>query len=149
MDNIRADDKLGLGSKMMDFDVHLLRWANYNCSISSDHPQDCDYREPINYSQDIYMCFVSVLLRVIFNSCYDYFLNFPLKLADETFMIRKIGKFAQNICYVFWHTNINYFFEVFDKFNDLNRSICYEVNKHKQEKGPYTYPKATLEIFFM
>ena len=95
------------------------------------------------------MCFVSVLLRVILNSRYDYFLNFPLKLADETFMIRKIGKFAQDICYVFWHTNINYFFEVFDKFNDLNRSICYEVNKHKPEKGPYTYPKATLEIFFM
>ena len=66
-------DRLGLSKKMIDFDVHLKRWPNCNCTISSDCPSCCNYREQINYAQDIYLHFVSTMVRVIVNSCYEFF----------------------------------------------------------------------------
>ena len=39
---------------------------------------------------------------------------------------------------MFWNTNVNYFFVIFDKFRDLNRCKCFEVDIGKPLKGPYT-----------
>ena len=67
------NERLGLSGKMIDFDVYLQRWECYNYTIPSSAPTDCDYREQINYAQDIFLNFLSVMIRVIINSCYDFF----------------------------------------------------------------------------
>ena len=140
------EDHLGLSKKMIYFDVHLRRWSNYNCTISSSSPTACDYREQINYARDIYLNFVSVMVRVRVNLCYEFFVSSPLTLAHEKYIVEKIERFANEIIHMFWTTNTHFFFEVFDHFRDINRSICYEVNTAKPEKGPYTFPMPSIDF---
>ena len=101
------------------------------------------------YAGDAFTVFVSILLRVHLNLYYNYFLSFPMSLRHERFVIRKIQIFVQDICHMFWTTNINYFFVLFDKFKDLNRSVCYDISKNKPLKGPYTCPKTIVEFFLL
>ena len=52
----------------------------------------------------------------------------------------------------FWHeTNIEFFYEFFDKFDKYNKSFCFENNKGKPEFGSYcpSVFTASLEVFFL
>ena len=92
------------------------------------------------------MNYVSVMIRVAMNSCYDYFLSLPLSLAQEEEIVQIIHRFAQDIAHEFWYTNTNFFFEVFDCLEEVNRSICSEICPKKPKKGPYTGVPETLSF---
>ena len=94
-------EHLGLEGKLIDFDVFLRRWSSYNNTISSSAPNDCDYRERINYAYDLFMNYVSVMIRVVMNSSYDYFLSIPLLLDKEEEIVKIVHKFAQDIPHEF------------------------------------------------
>ena len=52
---------------------------------------------------------------------------------------------VRNLCDIIWTANSNYFFVIYDKFKDLNRSVCFEVDPDKPTKGPYIYPSNDRE----
>ena len=106
--------KLGLDNRTIDFDVFLSNYLKYR------HNEEigCRRERIIEYEADVYVLFVSTFIRINLNVCYDFFLKLPLTLNDEKL-------------------NVNHFFVVFDKFSDLNRSVCYDVSFDKPLKGPY------------
>ena len=140
MERIHDIDKLDLTNKMIDFDVYLSRWGN---SIPKNDYGKCEWNDTILYAGDVFVLFVSILLRVHLNLFNNYFLNFPMALDHQKYMVRKIQAFVEDIVHMFWTTNINYFFVVFDKFKDLNRSVCFDIDQNKLLKGPYTYPESS------
>ena len=139
-------DRLDLASKQIDFDVYLLRNLHFNRTVTPSF--ECDHLEHINYAQDIFILFVSVMVRVLINSVFNHFLSRPLTLKDESAVVEAIYHFAHEVMHEFWHMNTTFFYEVFDRFKELNRSVCYEICPVKPEKGPYTFPMYELSIEF-
>ena len=77
-----------------------------------------------------------------------FFLSKSLTLSEEKYIVESIHKFAVEIVNKFWQTNRNFFLVVYDRFPEINRSICYEVNPVQPKKGPYTFPKPTFTVEF-
>ena len=80
----------------------------------------------------------------------DFFAHLQKKYQDQikTIIINQ-GIFLLGY---FWHvTNIDFFYELFDKFVCFNKSFCYKNRTDKPEFGPY-HPSAfaaTLEVYFL
>ena len=74
-------------------------------------------------------------------------MSIPLSLQDEKYFVRKIQLFVRDLCDVIWTANSNFFFVIFDKFKDLNRSACHDVDPDKPSKGPYTCPRKDREYY--
>ena len=90
-----------------------------------------------DFAADIFVVFVSTFIRINLNLYYDFILKKPLSLSTEKYFISKIQFFIRDLSNVIWELNVNYFFEIFDKFSQVNRSICYSVPSFKPIKGPY------------
>ena len=135
--------KLGIDNKQTDFDVFLSYHGTRSCLPYGE----CEWNQTIQYAGDVFVLFVSVLIRVHLNVYYNYFLSIPLCLQDERYFVRKIQLLVRELCNVIWTANSNYFFVIFDKFKDLNRSVCYDVDPDKPSKGPYTYPRKDREYY--
>ena len=126
--------KLGIDDRQIDFDVFLSYYSI--CSIVPTSV--CEWEQTIQYAADVYVLFFSIFIRVNLNVFYDFFLKIPLCLQDERYFVRKIQFLVRDLCNMVWNTNVNYFFVIFDKFRDLNRCKCFEVDIGKPLKGPYT-----------
>ena len=124
--------KLGINNKQIDFDVFL---SYYGISNSFNYG-NCEWNQTIQYAADVFILFVSVLIRVHLNVYYNYFLSIPLSLQDKRYFVRKIQLLVRELCDVIWTADSNYFFVIFDKFKDLNRSVCFDVDPDKPSKGP-------------
>ena len=123
--------KLGLDDRIIDFDVFLPNYLRYS------NEKICRRERIVQYVADAYILFVSTFVRVNLNSYYNFFLNLPLTINDEKYIVGKIQRFVCNLSNVIWELNVNHFFVVFDKFSKLNRSMCYDVEFDKPLKGPY------------
>ena len=66
--------KLGIQNKQIDFDVFLSYFGTTN-SIAYGN---CEWNQTIQYAGDVFVLFVSILIRVNLNVYYDYFLSIPL-----------------------------------------------------------------------
>ena len=84
-------------------------------------------KRTIKHPADIFVCFVSTFARVNLNNCYDFFLSGSLTLSDEKYFVSQISNFVREFSFEIWKLNVNYFFIIFDEFNKLNRSLCYEI----------------------
>ena len=135
--------KLGINNKQIDFDVFLSYYGTTNCLPY----ETCEWKQTIQYGGDVFVLFVSILIRVHLNVYYNYFLSIPLSLQDERYFVKKIQILVRELCDKVWTANSNYFFVIFDKFKNLNRSVCYDVDPDKPLKGPYTYPRKDREYY--
>ena len=115
--------KIGLENQSIDFDVFLPDFERY-CLYKDPH---CMRKRLLKHPADIFICFVSTFVRVNLNNCYDFFLNVSLTLSDEKYFVSQISNFVRDISFEIWKLNVNYFFEIFNDFNKLNRSCCYEI----------------------
>ena len=61
----------------------------------------------------------------------------PLSISNKKYFISKIQCYVRDLSNVIWELNTNYFFEILDKFSQVNRSIRYSVPSFKPIKGPY------------
>ena len=123
--------KLGLDDRIIDFGVffpNYLRYSNENI---------CRRERIVQYAADAYILFASTFIRVNLNSYYNFFLNLPLTINDEKYMVGKIQRFVRDLSNEIWELNVNHFFVVFDKVSELNRSMYYDVKFDKPLKGPY------------
>ena len=127
------ESKLGLDDRTVDFDVFLPNYLNFR----DDEEGGCMRERVFDFAADIFVVFVSTFIRINLNLYYDFFLKKPLSLSTEKYFIRKIQFFIRDLSNVIWELNVNYFFEIFDKFSQVNRSICYSVPSFKPIKGPY------------
>ena len=123
--------KLGLDDRIIDFDVFLPNYLKYS------NEKICRRERIVQYAADAYILFVSTFIRVNLNSYYNFFLNLPLTINDEKYIVGKIQRFVRDLSNQIWELNVNYFFVVFDKFSELNCSMCYDVKFDKPLKGPY------------
>ena len=115
--------RIGLENRSIDFDVFLPDFDRY-CLTNEPH---CMRKRIIRHPADIFVCFVSTFVRVNLNNCYDFFLNGSLTLSDEKYFVGQISNFVKEISFEIWKLNVNYFFVIFDEFNKLNQSLCYEI----------------------
>ena len=127
------ESKLGLDDRTVDFDVFLPNYLNFR----DDEEGGCMRERVFDFAADIFVVFVSTFIRINLNLYYDFFLKKPLSLSTEKYFISKIQFFIRDLSNVIWELNVNYFFEIFDKFSQVNRSICYSVPSFKPMKGPY------------
>ena len=127
------ESKLGPDDRTVDFDVFLPNYLNFG----DDQEIGCRRERVIDLAVDIYILFVPTFIRVNLHLCYDFFLKKPLSLNTEKYFISKIQFFICDLSNVIWELNVNYFFEIFDKFSQLNRSPCYCISIFKRMKGPY------------
>ena len=127
------ESKLGLDDRTVDFDVFLPNYLNFR----DDKEGGCMRERVFDFAADIFVVFVSTFIRINLNLYYDFFLKKPLSLSTEKYFISKIQFFIRDLSNVIWELNVNYFFEIFDKFSQVNRSICYSVPSFKPIKGPY------------
>ena len=123
--------KLGLDDRIIDFDVFLSNYLRYS------NEKICRRERIVQYAADAYILFVSTFIRVNLNSYYNFFLKLPLTINDEKYIVEKIQRFVRDLSNEIWELNVNHFFVVFDRFSELNRSMCYDVKFDKPLKGPY------------
>ena len=69
-------------------------------------------------------------------SCFEDLLS-KAAVVDKNKILTQILKHAEIILLKFWReTNIKFFHEFFDFFDQLNRSACYRKDKVKPKFGP-------------
>ena len=134
--------QLGIDDETVDFQVFFQNYMVKNDSIT-----DFCLREVIiDHPSDIFVMFVSIFIRVNLNLCYNFFLKNQLPIITEKYFVRTIEEFVRDLACEIWHLNVNYFYVIFENFENLNHSICFytpNVNSiddiYKQKVEPTNY----------
>ena len=92
--------KFGLTDIMHNFDVYTSRWGN--SFPKNDSTKRCMWADTIFSGSDVFIIFVSILLRVNINLYYNYFLSFRMSLENERITIRVTQMFVLDICHAFY-----------------------------------------------
>ena len=81
-------------------------------------------------------------------SCFEDILS-KVAVIDKNKILTQILKHTEIFLRKFWtETNMTFFHEFFDLFDELNRSFCYKNDKVKPKFGPYFAPRPTLTVMF-
>ena len=106
----------------------------------------CYYFREFRYCDELLCAFCSHLVRLLLNTLSSivdkYFLSESCKQELLEVFVREAIHFFCNFIHQF---NIEYFYEFFDKFEDVNKSACYCVKK-KQKFGPYIHSAFDITI---
>ena len=94
-------------------------------SESSTGEEFCKRELPIDHPSDIFVCFVSIFIRVNLNLCYNYFLKKQVSISTEKYFLRRIEEFVRDLANEIWELNVNYFFIIYRDFLKLNHSNCF------------------------
>ena len=145
---------LGLQLNMVcDLDVFVSKADDYLKYFKlKDH--ECSYHQEFGYTEDIFAAFSSILIRMYLRLSISIFSKFFLYLnkSDEYKIKHVIANEGSFLLGHFWHeTNIDFFFELFDKFDHFSKRYCYKNKQNKPEFGPY-HPSAfdtTLEVIIL
>ena len=82
-------------------------------------------------------------------SCFEVILS-KVDVIDKNKILTQILKHAEIVLLKFWReTNIKFFHEFFDWFDQLNKSVCYRNGIVKPKFGPYYAPRPTLSVMFI
>ena len=138
-------------SNVIDLDVFV---AKTDCYFYLKETNKCRLHQVFSYTQDLFASFSSILLRIYLNvskTIYKKHFNYIQKPFWDQIreIINNNGIFLLSY---FWHeTNIEFFYEFFDKFDKYNKSFFFENNKGKPEFGSYcpSVFTASLEVFFL
>ena len=147
---------LGLQSDMIiDLDVFVSKADDYFKYFTlNKKDQKCSFYQELRYIDDIFAAFSSILIRIYLQLSISIFSKFfsYLNKSDEYKIKHIIVSEGVFLLGYFWHeTNIEFLYELFDKFGHINKSYCYKNKNNKPEFGPY-YPSAfdtTLEVIFL
>ena len=135
--------QLGIDDETVDFEVFL---QNYMIKINSIGGF-CLREMTIDHPSDIFVVFVSIFIRVNLNLCYNFFLKNKMPITTERYFVRRIEEFVRDLACEIWYLNVNYFYVIFQNFQILNRSICFNIPKinlieqYKQKKRTKYFSK--------
>ena len=132
--------KFGLRNSTLDLDIYL------PCFFKSffSNKRQCIRKRYFNHPTDIMLSFLSVLVRVNLNNYKEFFFKFKMNIQKERACVRLIFHYVRDIVNDFFLTNINCFFEIFNYFNKINRSICYSVNPAVENSYEPLFCKDTI-----
>ena len=133
---------LGLGcDQIYDLDVFVSNADDYFkfFKVKDDF---CSYFALFSYPEEIFAAFSSILIRIYVNVSLKFFAELELNIFDEKKVREIIMTQSRFFLARFWHeVNIDFFNELFDKFDEHNFSSCFRNSALKPEFGPY-YPAA-------
>ena len=119
---------LYLDDKEIDFDVFLLGPPYFNYPNYPLQHEKCDYFEVFSNAQEICISFVSIMLRLMINYYTEFFSKWKLTLSYEEAVIKEIYIAANELFQTFFkEANCLFFYGMFDCFEEVNRSNCYEI----------------------
>ena len=126
-----------------DLDVFTSKAAEYFrwFKIENDF---CIFFQEFRYGDDLFAAFPSIMLRIYLNSTILVFRQiFPYLHYSDQYKTKHVVA-SEGVMFLgyFWHkTNINFFYELFDKFDKYNSCYCFKNSLKKPQFGPY-YPSA-------
>ena len=134
---------------LVDLDVFKSKandyFQRYSTAKYNRHWRCLFYKE-IHYSDELFCTFSSHLLRLFINVIYSVMQRFSLSSScQEEFVKELIAESAHFFSNFIHQFNTEYFYEFFDKFKDLNESVCYSVAK-EQKFGPYIHSAFDITI---
>ena len=149
---ISTDDKLVLGSKNCNIDLEVfMSKSNDYFKFYRIKNEFCTYFQEFRYVDEMFTTFSSIFIRM--------YLNFSTLVFEQSFYnLRKADQYkirhiiaSEGIFLIgrFWHeTNVNYFFELFDKFVQFNKSNCFRNSLNKPEFGLYYLSAFDITLSF-
>ena len=134
-------------SMFVDLDVFTSKANDYFQRYSTKYKDCfCYYYQEFHYCNELLCAFCSHLIRLFLNTMSSivnkYFLSESCKQELLEVFVREAIHFFSNFIHQF---NIQYFYEFFDKFEDLNKSLCFSVKK-EQKFGPYIHSAFDITI---
>ena len=136
-------------SMFLDLNVFTSKASDYFNQFSSvkyNSDWHCMFYREIRYCDDLLSVFCSHLMRIFINKLSlivnRYFFYESSKQEILEVFLREAIYFCCNFIHSF---NIEYFYELFDIFEDFNKSPCYSVKK-KQKFGPYLHSAFDIKI---
>ena len=136
-------------SMFVDLDVFTSKANDYferYSAIRYNRHWFCYYYKEFRYCDELLCAFCSHLLRLFLNTMSSIvnkcFLSESCKQELLEVFVREAIHFFSNFIHQF---NIEYFYEFFDKFEDVNKSVCYSVKK-EQKFGPYIHSAFDITI---
>ena len=133
-------------SIFVDLNVFTSKANDY---LVSRYSGSCLYYNEFHYCDQLLLAFCSHLVRLFLNTVSfivnKYFFSESCKQELLEVFVREVIHFFCNFIHQF---NIEYFYEFFDKFNDLNKCVCYSVKK-EQKFGPYIHSAFDTTISFI
>ena len=129
-------------SMYVDLDVFTSKASEYLNTYF--HPTykghwHCLYYKEFRYCDELLCTFCSHLIRMFLNTLSSivnrYFFSESCKQELIQIFLKASTHFFSNFIHQF---NIDYFYDLFDKFEHVNKSVCYCVKK-KQKFGPYIH----------
>ena len=64
--------------------------------------EKCDYFQRFHHAQNLFVVFVSVLVRMYVNYLTEFFSKFELSIRDEEFVIKQIYCYASDLMHSFF-----------------------------------------------
>ena len=129
-------------SMLVDLDVFKSKANDYFQRYSTIRYQrhwHCLFYKEIHFSDELFSTFCSHLVRLFLNTLFLAFQRFSLSDSCQEEFTREIIAESIHFFTNFIHQfNTEYFYELFDKFKDVNKSVCYSVTK-ESEFGPYIH----------
>ena len=134
-------------SMFVDLDVFTSKANDYFQRYSKHNlHRCCYYYRQLHYCDELLSAFCSHLIRLFLNTLYfvvkKYFLSESCKQQLLEVFVREAIHFFSNFIHQF---NVQYFYEFFDKFEDLNKTLCFSVKK-EQEFGPYIHSAFDITV---
>ena len=136
---------------IIDLDKVVSKADDYFKYFKLKEPK-CSFYQEFRYIDDIFAAFSSRLIRMYLSLTASILNKFFKCKSFEYKILDLIGKEGVFLLGFFWHeTNIEFLYEFFDKFSDINKSYCYNTKKSKPKFGPYN-PSAfdnKFEVIFL
>ena len=109
----------------------------------------CSFNQRFEYALGLFSAFCSVFIRIYLSLTISFVEDLLCRVAlnDKSKILNVILKHAETVLVKFWNnTNVKFFHEFFDLFDQVNKSVCYEKHKVKPKFGSYYTPQSTLSV---
>ena len=104
--------------------------------------KNCSLFQVFKYSQELFAAFSGLLVRMYLHCTFRNLskLFCSISLADEKKVTEIIVKHCRIFFDKFWHaTNYQFFFQFFDRFDEVNSSVRFNNLVSKLQFGPYNF----------
>ena len=108
---------------------------------------ECLFFQSFEYAEDVFCAFSSILIRVYLNITLPFFSWILTNIRDLKKIVDIIVKHGHFLLSKFWNeVNIDYIYELFDLFDTVYLSFCYQNIVTKPEFGPYHGPSDLITL---
>ena len=131
----------------IDLDIFTSKANDYFKFVSYDITKSCSYHQTIKYCDELVSIFCSHLIRMIISTFSFSVIELFATDSDKLELIQVFISEAINFFCEFLHQfNIEYFYDLFDKLNEFNKSRCFHF-QDKPKFGPYIHSTYDITVY--